>query len=220
MESVHAVDFEMAQQLFEQCRGHGGVVDDAHGRTAPTVADSLGHLLRQSGVEVVVDLHLGVASELEAVADSTGRSAILEWVAKDDDSDTDGSARELKVYYNDDDAALGTYEERNDFQYVTNFIVTPDYYSNEESMKGYDRYQAIEKAINSDGSNVNGVVTADEAMDVLKMVGRRKWDKEQGKSDSNSITVWSALYNLTDRTVTWVSNEEYGNSDAIFKLGF
>ena len=67
MESVHAVDFEMAQQLFEQCRGHGGVVDDAHGRTAPTVADSLGHLLRQSGVEVVVDLHLGVASELEAV---------------------------------------------------------------------------------------------------------------------------------------------------------
>ena len=57
-------------------------------------------------------------------------------------------------------------------------------------------------------------------MDVLKMVGRRKWDKEQGKSDSNSITVWSALYNLTDRTVTWVSNEEYGNSDAIFKLGF
>ena len=103
------------------------------------------------------------------------------------------------------------YEERNDFQYVTNFIVTPDYYSNEESMKGYDRYQAIEKAINPDGSNVNGVVTADEAMDVLKMVGRRKWDKEQGKSDSNSITVWSALYNLTDRTVTWVSNEEYGN---------
>ena len=167
------------------------------------------------------DLHDSAGTSFHyMVADSTGRSAILEWVAKDDDSDTDGSARELKVYYNDDDAALGTYEERNDFQYVTNFIVTPDYYSNEESMKGYDRYQAIEKAINPDGSNVNGVVTADEAMDVLKMVGRRKWDKEQGKSDSNSITVWSALYNLTDRTVTWVSNEEYGNSDAIFKLGF
>lgn len=167
------------------------------------------------------DLHDSAGTSFHyMVADSTGHSAILEWVAKDDDSDTDGSARELKVYYNDDDAALGTYEERNDFQYVTNFIVTPDYYSNEESMKGYDRYQAIEKAINPDGSNVNGVVTADEAMDVLKMVGRRKWDKEQGKSDSNSITVWSALYNLTDRTVTWVSNEEYGNSDAIFKLGF
>ena len=167
------------------------------------------------------DLHDSAGTSFHyMVADSTGRSAILEWVAKDDDSDTDGSARELKVYYNDDDAALGTYEERNDFQYVTNFIVTPDYYSNEESMKGYDRYQAIEKAINPDGSNENGVVTADEAVDVLKMVGRRKWDKEQGKSDSNSITVWSALYNLTDRTVTWVSNEEYGNSDAIFKLGF
>lgn len=64
-------------------------------------------------------------------ADSTGRSAILEWVAGTDQTDNDGTKRELKVYYNDDDAEIGEKEANNAFQYITNFIVTPDYYTNE-----------------------------------------------------------------------------------------
>lgn len=154
------------------------------------------------------------------VADSTGKSAILEWVNATDNTDTDGSKRELKVYYNDDDAALGEKEEANKFQYITNFIVTPDYYESNDSMKGLDRYIAIESCINPDGRNIDGVMTKDKGLEVLELVGRRKWDKNNGESDKNTITVWSALYNLTDKTVTWVSNEEFDNPDAVFEFDF
>lgn len=84
------------------------------------------------------------------VADSTGKSAILEWVTATDETDTDGSKRELKVYYNDSDASLGEKEAANQFQYITNFIVTPDYYTDDEDKKGLDRYDEIEKMINPD----------------------------------------------------------------------
>ena len=154
------------------------------------------------------------------VADSTGKSAILEWVNIADETDTDGTKRELKVYYNTDDAILGEKEEANQFQYITNFIVTPDYYSGEKDMKGFDRYNAIENKINPDGSNINGVISAETAMDVLELVGRRKWDASNGESDKNTITVWSALYNLTDKSVTWVSNEEFGNKKAVLTFDF
>lgn len=154
------------------------------------------------------------------VADSSGKSAILEWVNATDETDTDGAKRELKVYYNTDDAILGEKEEANGFQYITNFIVTPDYYSDEKGMKGFDRYNAIESKINPDGSNIEGIISAETAMDVLELVGRRKWDASNGKSDKNTITVWSALYNLTDKTVTWVSNEEFDNPKAIFDFDF
>ena len=154
------------------------------------------------------------------VADSSGKSAILEWVNATDETDTDGTKRELKVYYNTDDAILGEKEDANKFQYITNFIVTPNYYTNEKDMKGFDRYNAIESKINPDGSNVEGVISPETAMDVLELVGRRKWDASNGESDKNTITVWSALYNLTDKTVTWVSNEEFDNPEAIFDFDF
>ena len=154
------------------------------------------------------------------VADSTGKSAILEWVNATDETDTDGTKRELKVYYNTDDTILGETEDANKFQYITNFIVTPDYYSDEKDMKGLDRYNAIESKINPDGSNTEGIISAETAMDVLELVGRRKWDASNGESDKNTITVWSALYNLTDKTVAWVSNEEFGNEKAVFTFDF
>ena len=154
------------------------------------------------------------------VADSSCKSAILEWVNATDETDTDGTKRELKVYYNTDDAILGEKEDANKFQYITNFIVTPNYYTNEKDMKGFDRYNAIESKINPDGSNVEGVISPETAMDVLELVGRRKWDASNGESDKNTITVWSALYNLTDKTVTWVSNEEFDNPEAIFDFDF
>ncbi|MBP3321892.1 MAG: linear amide C-N hydrolase [Clostridia bacterium] len=154
------------------------------------------------------------------VADATGRSAILEWVNATDSADTDGSKRTLRVYYNDKDASLGQKEGENAFQYITNFIVTPDYYENAEDMTGLDRYDGIETAINPDGSNTAGVMDEQKALDVLKLVGRRRWDAEHGKTDSNTITVWSALYNLTDKTVLWVSNEGFDEEDAVFTFDF
>jgi hypothetical protein len=154
------------------------------------------------------------------VADATGRSAILEWVTATDETDTDGTKRELKVYYNDNDAVLGETEEANRFQYITNFIVTPDYYEADEDKKGLDRYNEIEHKINPDGTNTDGIITRDGALDILETVGRRKWDRRNGESDANGITVWSALYDLTNKTAYWVSNEEFDNPDAVFTFDF
>lgn len=154
------------------------------------------------------------------IADSTGKSAILEWVTATDQTDTDGTKRELKVYYNNNDSILGEREAADEFQYITNFIVTPDYYINDEDMKGLDRYQEIQNAINSDGTNTAGLMTKGGALDILETVGRRKWDSRNGDSDANGITVWSALYDLTNKTVIWVSNEEFDNPDAVFTFDF
>lgn len=154
------------------------------------------------------------------IADSTGKSAILEWVTATDPTDTDGTKRELKVYYNNNDSILGETEAADEFQYITNFIVTPDYYTNDEDMKGLDRYHEIQNTINSDGTNTAGLMTKDGALDILETVGRRKWDSRNGDSDANGITVWSALYDLTNKTVIWVSNEEFDNPDAVFTFDF
>lgn len=154
------------------------------------------------------------------IADSTGKSAILEWVTATDQTDTDGTKRELKVYYNNNDSILGETEAADEFQYITNFIVTPDYYINDEDMKGLDRYQEIQNAINPDGTNTAGLMTKGGALDILETVGRRKWDSRNGDSDANGITVWSALYDLTNKTVIWVSNEEFDNPDAVFTFDF
>ncbi len=167
------------------------------------------------------DLHDSAKTSFHyMVADSTGKSAILEWVNATDQTDTDGSKRELKVYYNDNDGFLGEKEARNNFQYITNFIVTPDYYTNTADMKGLDRYNEIEKMINADGNNVNGEITTDTALGILETVGRRKWDADNGESDKNTITVWSALYDLTNKTVTWVSNEDFDNPNSVFTFDF
>lgn len=87
-------------------------------------------------------------------------------------------------------------------------------------MKGYDRYIAIESSINPDGNNAEGVMNKEKGLEVLELVGRRKWDNMNCKSDKNTITVWSALYNLTDKNVTWVSNEEFNNPEAVFSFDF
>lgn len=154
------------------------------------------------------------------IADSTGKSAILEWVTATDQTDTDGTKRELKVYYNNNDSILGETEAADEFQYITNFIVTPDYYTNDEDMKGLDRYHEIQNTINPDGTNTAGLMTKEGALDILETVGRRKWDSRNGDSDANGITVWSALYDLTNKTVIWVSNEEFDNPDAVFTFNF
>lgn len=164
------------------------------------------------------DLHDSATTSFHyMVADKTGASAIFEWVANDSKTDTDGSKRELKIYRNDDDAILGEKEEANDFQYITNFIVTPNYYTSDEEKKGLDRYDQIESMINPDGTNTEGKITNEEAMNILKTVGRRNWNSLEGSQDSNSITVWSTLYNLTTLESTFVPNEKFDNPSSIFK---
>lgn len=51
-----------------------------------------------------------------------------------------------------------------------------------------------------------------EAMDILAVVGRRAWDNDDG----NGCTVHSVVYNLTDKTMMWVPNENYQDPQAVF----
>ena len=74
--------------------------------------------------------------------------------------------------------------------------------------------------INPDGTNTQGIISKDKALDILQRVGRRNWDNVIGSSDKNGITVWSALYDLTNKKLVWVSNEEFDNPNAIFEFDF
>ena len=155
------------------------------------------------------DLHDSASSCFHyMVADSTGRSAILEWVGTDADHDADGAQRQLNVLWNDTDAL----SDSADWQVVTNFIKTPGYYDDTTAeMKGLDRYEHLAAALRE----TDGIVAdKDAAMDLLASVGRRTWDND----DSNSNTVHSVVYDLTDKSVLWVGNEHYGEEAYTFEF--
>lgn len=162
------------------------------------------------------DLHDSAGTSYHyMVADASGRSAILEWVGTSDATDDDGSARELVVHYNDADGYVGEVEGESDFQWITNFIVNPGYYADSDATdkKGYDRYEQIYQDLKA----VDGVVADEEAaMEILATVGRRTWKNDDG----NGCTVHSVVYNLTDKTMLWVSNENYDDPTATFTFGF
>lgn len=158
------------------------------------------------------------------IADATGKSAILEWVPADnakDLTDTDGANRVLKVTYNTDErygktvSVDGRYTEyRNPdgvpFQWITNFLIEENYYEGTETeqMYGLDRYNHIYSRLKA----TDGVVKDDwAAMEILKEVGRRKWNGGGG------CTVHSAVYNLTKKTATWVANENYSDQTAVYE---
>ena len=137
------------------------------------------------------DLHDSASSCFHyMVADSTGRSAILEWVGTDADHDADGAQRQLNVLWNDTDAL----SDSADWQVVTNFIKTPGYYDGTTAeRKGLDRYEHLTAALRE----TDGIVAdKDAAMGLLASVGRRTWDND----DSNSNTVHSVVYDLTDKS--------------------
>ena len=148
------------------------------------------------------------------VADASGKSVILEWVNGTDATDNDGSKRELKVTYNDNDAHIGDMEAATDYQVITNFVIQPGYYdgSPAEDKKGYDRYERIYEELNK----TNGIVEDEKsAMDILGIIGRRSWKNDDG----NGCTVHSVVYNLTDKTMMWIPNENYDDPDAVFTFG-
>ena len=146
------------------------------------------------------------------VADASGKSAILEWVAGTDTTDNDGSLRELKVIYHD---AAETANGTDSYQVITNFVLQDGYYNDSpaEEKKGADRYEEIDRQLRACGGVVKDEAAA---MDILSAVGRRSWKNDDG----NGCTVHSAVYNLTDKTATWVPNEHYGDPDAVYTFHF
>ena len=64
-------------------------------------------------------------------------------------------------------------------------------------------------------SRTDGIVANEEdAMEILASVGRRTWNNDDG----NGCTVHSVVYNLTDKTAYWVSNENFDDDSAIFRF--
>ena len=62
-------------------------------------------------------------------------------------------------------------------------------------------------------NKTNGVVKDEKAaMDILGIVGRRTWKNDDG----NGCTVHSVVYNLTDKTMMWIPNENYDDPNAVF----
>lgn len=165
----------------------------------------------EEAVELVekYDLHDSAKTSFHyMIADSTGKSAILEWVSDSSDNDADGANRHLNVIWNDADPLSGT----TDWQMITNFIITPDYYTADANKPGLDRYELLRDRL----AELNGVVADEEAaMGLLDAVSRRDWGNP---GDSNSLTIHSAVYNLTDKTVLWVGNEHYGEEGYTFRF--
>lgn len=165
----------------------------------------------EEAVELVekYDLHDSAKTSFHyMIADSTGKSAILEWVSDSSDDDADGANRHLNVIWNDADPLSGA----TDWQMITNFIITPDYYTADANKPGLDRYELLRDRL----AELNGVVADEEAaMGLLDAVSRRDWGNP---GDSNSLTIHSAVYNLTDKTVLWVGNEHYGEESYTFRF--
>lgn len=145
------------------------------------------------------------------VADASGKSAILEWTCGTDKTDNDGSARTLNVIYNDDDERIGEREGASDFQWITNFVLQPGYYGEDDEKAGLDRYDRIYEEL----AATDGVLPdVNAAMEILKIVGRRDWNNDDG----NGCTVHSVVYNLTDKTALWVTNENFDDPTAVFTI--
>ena len=131
------------------------------------------------------------------IADAEGNSAVLEWVNGTDQTDNDGSKRELQITRNE-----------LPYQSVTNFILAPGYYEANDEQAGLDRYEYLRGKLNAS----NGVLEdEEEAMGLLRDVGRRTWKVEGDVT--KGTTVHSVVYNLTDRSSLWVANEHFGSEE-------
>ena len=160
------------------------------------------------------DLHDSAGTSYHyMVADASGKSAILEWCNENDSTDNDGSKRTLHVTYNDDDSSVGSAEAKASYQWVTNFVVKNGYYDgcDESEKKGYDRYLKLQEEL----EKREGIVAdEEEAMEILSMIGRRTWKNDDG----NGCTVHSVVYNLSEGSMLFVSNENYDKEDAIIRM--
>ncbi len=155
------------------------------------------------------------------IADATGASAVLEWVTPNatDKTDNDGTTRVLNVIGNNDDEGVVGDAAANEFQYCTNFILTPGYYNETtQAPAGLDRYLTLRDKINPDGTNTKGIVEDfDFGVEVLESVARRTYGDN---ADSNGLTIWSALYDLTDLKMRWIGNEYFDDNSYIFDYSF
>ena len=121
------------------------------------------------------------------LADASGNYAILEYTFNEDEAITDESVPNRML-------VLGG----EDYSYVTNFYVDPtpvvaeDAYLGGKSQKGKARYQILQGTLTLNAYKL----TYDQARDLLKSVSQ-----STNPEENTSHTQWSALYNLSQRTM-------------------
>ncbi|NCA66487.1 MAG: linear amide C-N hydrolase [Clostridia bacterium] len=109
------------------------------------------------------------------IADATGASVIIEYI--------DNEMTLIYPEHNDGNAV--------DFQMAANFFITPDV---SDIDLGIERYTAVKDALTAS----NGLTTKEEAMALLQEVRLDNYIEESGFIND---TQWSAVYDLTNRTL-------------------
>ena len=124
------------------------------------------------------------------IADASGASAIVEYIGD-----------EMSVLEPGDATTMGALsgEAGVTYQAATNFLLTPGEY---DFGGGQDRYQVLMETL----AAVDGVLSEDEAMDLLQSVSREVQIRNDG---SVFQTQWSVVYNLDDLTASIIMGGKY-----------
>ena len=124
------------------------------------------------------------------IADASGASVIVEYIGD-----------EMSVLEPGDATTMGALsgEAGVTYQAATNFLLTPGEY---DFGGGQDRYQVLMETL----AAVDGVLSEDEAMDLLQSVSREVQIRDDG---SVFQTQWSVVYNLDDLTASIIMGGKY-----------
>lgn len=145
------------------------------------------------------DLYEGAADSFHySVTDRSGKTAVLEYIGTNYKSDNDPENRQLKITYNVD---------KLHFE-ITNYVLYPGYYEDEDQKSGYDRLCIMNHILEQSGGKVKD---ADAALNILAEVGCRKLGRK-------AVTLHSVVYNMDDLTAKWVSNEHFEDRYSVFSL--
>lgn len=124
------------------------------------------------------------------IADASGASVIVEYIGD-----------EMSILEPGDATTMGALsgEAGVTYQAATNFLLTPGEY---DFGGGQDRYQVLMETL----SAADGVLSEDEAMDLLQSVSREVQIRDDG---SVFQTQWSVVYNLDDLTASIIMGGKY-----------
>ncbi|OUO20864.1 C45 family peptidase [Collinsella sp. An307] len=124
------------------------------------------------------------------IADASGASVIVEYIGD-----------EMSILEPGDATTMGALsgEAGVTYQAATNFLLTPGEYN---FGGGQDRYQVLMETLTA----ADGVLSEDEAMDLLQSVSREVQIRDDG---SVFQTQWSVVYNLDDLTASIIMGGKY-----------
>ncbi len=134
------------------------------------------------------------------IADASGDSVIVEYIGD-----------EMSVLEPGDETTQGALsgEEGVTYQAATNFLLTPGDY---DFGGGQDRYEVLMGTLDA----ADGVLSEDEAMDLLQSVSREVQIRDDG---SVFQTQWSVVYNLDELTASIIMGGKYDEPAYEVSLG-